>query len=565
MTTVKGCWQAAATVLGASGVDAVFGLPGDDLDALAALTDAGVRFTLCRDQRNAVFMATGYAMTSGALGVAVVGKGPAVTNAATGLLEARSSAAGVVLLSAGTSAEHRGSGAFQELDQLSAIAPLVKWAARVEHPDRLAPMLRTAMRVARAGVPGPVYLELPDHLLSADIPLPGALAVVEPEMPSSVALATGSAALETWLRAERRVVLVGGGMRHRNEGRRVERLAEAFGAAVACTATGRGAVDETLQLYCGLSGLYTPEPTGPIWAEADCVLTLGSRLEETAVFGWPESIGTDVPVIQVNVDAAELSAEFAGPTVLADAGAVVDALLDEAPEWPAPEWAERVADIHRELRASHTETLAGLAREQRPRIAEVLAALDEVLPADRILVQENGLQDMWSYRFPVYACDGDAGSVVPSDQTSLGFGAAAAVGVRRAAPDRAVVALVGDGAFGMFAADLPTAVAEGGVLYVVLRNGGYGWLQAQLDQRERPVEHATFTDPERALAAAPELPGLRQFAVTGRESLRSEVAEAWKACESGSTAVLNVPVELADSMFGGERAGGDFPVLTAPE
>jgi len=560
--SVKGCWPAAARLLATAGVSAVFGLPGDDLDALAAVTEADIHFTLCRDQRNAVFMATGYAMQSGDLGVAVVGKGPAVTNTVTGLLEASRSAAPVLLISGGTSAQHVGSGAFQELDQLSLIRPLVKWAARVDHPSRLVPLLRRAMLVARGGTPGPVYVELPDHLLGEEIPLPAGS--IRAERPASVGLSADSSALAALHASQRPIVLVGGGMRHRNAGHLVERFAEAYGAAIMCTASGRGVVDESSPLFCGLAGLYTPEAVTPLWDDTDCVLAVGSRIEETASYGWPEAVGKEVPVIQVNVEPGEFSTEFAGPLVLGDAGVVLDAWLAKAVGRPS-DWADRISAVHQDLRAAHRDSLRTLRADNRLHIAEVLDALATVLPADRILVQENGLQDMWSYRFPVYACDGAAGSVVPSEQTSLGFGAAAAVGVKRAAPDRPVVAFVGDGAFALFDADLPTAVAEGGVLYVVLRNGGYGWLQSQLDGRERPVPGHAFVDPAMVVGVAPELPRLHQITVADKASLLADVTEAWKRCAEGQVVVVNVPVRMEDAMFGADKAGGDFPVLPGVE
>lgn len=562
MTTITGSWKAAAAVLRDAGVTTVFGLPGDDMDALEAVADAGIRFVLCRDQRNAVFMATGYAIQSGDLGVALIGKGPAVTNAVTGLLEASCSAAQVLLLSAGTAVERRGSGAFQELDQLSVIAPLVKWAARVDHPDRLVPQLRRAELVARNGH-GPVYLELPDHLLKAEIPLPPGAAGLE--TPAGVTVAAESPAWQALLAAKRPILLVGGGMRHRNRDRVVERFAEELGAAVACTASGRGTVDESAPLFCGLAGLYTPEPAARLWAETDCVVALGSRLEETAIFQWPERIGKDVPVIQVNVDAAHFATDFDGPKVLADAGAVLHAWRSLPGGSRNADWAATVHSVHAELHAAHEEQLRTLRRSPQLHIAEVLDALDAVLPPDRILVQENGLQDMWSYRFPLYSCAGGAGSVVPSEQTSLGFGAAAAVGVKRAAPDRPVVAFVGDGAFGLFAADLPTALAQdGGLLYVVLRNGGYGWLQAQVDQRDRSLPGYAFVDPAAVSAQAPNLPELRQVTAADKATLVSDVTEAWKLCEAGHVVVLNVPARLEDALFAGEAAGGDFPVVNGP-
>jgi acetolactate synthase-1/2/3 large subunit len=554
---VTGSWRAAAAVLRDAGVRTVFGLPGDDMDALAAIAGAGMKFVLCRDQRNAVFMATGYAMQSGDLGVALIGKGPAVTNALTGLLEASCSAAPMLLLAAGTAVERRGSGAFQELDQLSVVAPLVRWAARVDHPDRLVPLLRRADLVARTDH-GPVYVELPDHLLTAEIPMSRAGAP-ELETPAGVTVTAESPALRALHAAERPILLVGGGMRHRNRDRLVERVAERFGAAVVCTATGRGTVDESAPLFCGLAGLYTPDAVATLWAETDCVVALGSRLEETATFQWPARVGAEVPVVQVNTRAADLATDFGGPKVLADAGAVLRAWLDLPGGQGNARWAATVHAVHAELLAGRDAELRRLRAAPELHVAEVLAALAEVVPGDRILVQENGLQDMWSYRFPLYSCGADGGSVVPSEQTSLGFGAAAAVGVKLAAPDRPVVAFVGDGAFGMFAVDLPTALAQGvGILYVVLRNGGYGWLQTQLDQRDAPVPGYAFVDPAAVSLGAPALPGLRQV-TADKATLVSDVAEAWKLAAAGHVVVLNVPARLADAMFGGEAAGGDFP------
>src|SRR5207248_6907620 len=159
MTTYPGCWHAVVDFLEAAGADTVFGLPADDLVLLAAMQTSDLRLVLCRDQRNAAFMATGYALQSGRPGVCVIGKGPASTNVLTGVLEASCSRVPLVVLAAGTAAERRGSAAFQELDQLAFVRPLVKWAHRVDHPGRVVPAIQQAWAIASGGVPGPVYLE----------------------------------------------------------------------------------------------------------------------------------------------------------------------------------------------------------------------------------------------------------------------------------------------------------------------------------------------------------------------------------------------------------------------
>ncbi|MGA5821132.1 thiamine pyrophosphate-binding protein [Kitasatospora sp. NPDC094028] len=536
-------WSAIVDLLVANGVDTCFGLPGDDLELLRALDAAGLDLVPCRDQRNAMYMATGYALQSGRPAVCALGKGPAVTHAATGLLEARESGAPVLVLAAGGPERRRGSGGFQELDQVAVTAPLVRWAHRVGHPDRVVPATVTALTRAVGPPPGPVYLEIPDDVRTAEITVTGPPPTLpEPLLPDSVPVAPGRA-LAAIRRSRRPVLLVGGGMRHRNGGGVVERFAERLGAAVFTTASGRGAVDEHHPLFCGLAGLYAAAPARALWSSCDLVVSLAGRLEETVVDGgtpWPP-----VPVVQVNVDPAGLSAEFAGPRVLGDARHAVlgwSRALDEDGR-ATEQWGKRIADARTAMSLAVEAELARAAALPGIRIAELLAALDATSGELRVLVQENGLQDMWSYGFPFHV---GGGSVVPSEQTPLGFGAAAAIGVKRAAPDHEVTAFVGDGAFLAARADIAvTAAAHGGVLYVVLCNGGYGWLDAQRSRLGLDAERHPFTRPG-APPPAVDGPDLHYRVLRDKTALTGEIHAARKFCAQGGTAVLMVPVAPDD-------------------
>lgn len=433
-------WTAIVEVLNDAGVEVIFGLPDDDQRMLHAVTTGGVRFVICRDQRNALFAATGYAMTADKLGVAVVGRGPAVTNTLTGLLEARSSAVPLLLLASGTTARSLGTGAFQELDQVSVVRSLVAHAERVEHPGRVVAALRRAVLIASNGRAGPVYIEIPDHLLDVEVP-EGHAGL---EFDDGVGQPTATAAPRAWeiVRASMRpLILVGGGMRHRNRDRAVEHLAESLGAALTCTASGRGVLDEDHPQFLGLSGLYAAEASRPIWATTDCVVALGSRLEETATFGWPSAIGAEAPVVQVNIDVSDIATTFGGCGVSGDAGAVVQSWNTAAtltPSAPANRraWRATVCDARDRILATPRARACNTAARGRVDVRAVLRALQKEIPASRVLVQENGLQDMWSYFFPAYSCGTAGGSIVASEQTSLGFGAAGAIGVQVAAPDR---------------------------------------------------------------------------------------------------------------------------------
>lgn len=561
MSPYAGCWAAVVGFLGAAGVRTVFGLPADDLELLAALHGSDVRLVLCRDQRTAAFMATGYALQSGAPGVCVIGKGPAVTNAMTGVLEASSSAAPVLVLGAGTAVQDRGSGAFQELDQVALLRDLAKWAHRVDHPDRIAPALEKAWLLAGLGTPGPVYLEFPDHLLIAPVAVPRPWTVGAEVATGATAPAAGAAT--GLITASRRpLVVVGGGTRFRNAGRLVERFAERLGAPIFATASGRGVVGEDHELFLGLAGLYRPASAADLWSDADLVIALGSRLEETARFGWPTE---PPPVVQVNAAAEGFSTALAGPRVLGDVADVLAGWLPRLTGAVDPDRSARIGRVRRQAFAEAEERTARPALSPGTvRVAAVLASMDAVLPADRITVQENGLQDMWSYFFPHHVVRAAGGSVVPSEQTSLGFGAAASGGVAAAAPDRLVVALVGDGAFAMAGVDLETFVRERlGVLFVVLCNGGYGWLQSQLEQRGLAASGFRFADgPGAVTGAGPTGPGpvgLRTAVTAEVSELESELRAAAAHCRAGGVAVIRVPVDLGDVPPGIESLAGDFP------
>ncbi len=553
-------WTAIVDLLVANEVDTCFGLPGDDLELLRALDAAGLDLVPCRDQRNAMYMATGYALQSGRPAVCALGKGPAVTHAATGLLEARESGAPVLVLAAGVPERRRGSGGFQELDQVAVTAPLVRWAHRVGHPDRVVPATVTALTRAVGPPPGPVYLEIPDDVRTAEILVTGPQPTLPEPLPLEPMPATPGPALAAIRASRRPVVLVGGGMRHRNDGGAVEGFAERLGAALFTTASGRGAVDERHPLFCGVAGLYAAAPARELWSSCDLVVSLAGRLEETVVEGgtpWPP-----VPVVQVNVDPGGLSAEFPGPRVLGDARHAVlgwTRALDEdreAGHADATEvWADKIGFARKAMSLDVEAELARAAALPGIRIAELLAALDATAGEHHVLVQENGLQDMWSYCFPFHV---GGGSLVPSEQTPLGFGAAAAIGVKRAAPDHEVTAFIGDGAFLAARAEIAaTAPAHGGILYVVLCNGGYGWLDAQRARLGLDAERYPFTRP----GAPPPVvdgPDLHYRVLRDKATLTKELLAARQLCSQGGTAVLMVPV-VPDDIPPPLREGGVVP------
>lgn len=564
--TYENPWEAVVDYLDHIGVQEIFGLPSDDLGFLKSLEkQSTARMILCKDQRNAVFMAVGHAMESEKPGVCVVGKGPALTNALTGLLEAKSLASPLILIATGTRLNRLGTKSFQELDQLSLVQSLVKWSYRVDHPDRLCWALEKGALLAVNGTPGPVYIEIPEQLFEEKISRkkPWEALTVRRFLPDETSM---TQSLDRIRGSKRPLILLGGGMRKSKARNAIIHFTEQWGAGLFVTASGRGAVPEDHPLFCGLSGLYASEPICRLWEETDLVVVLGSRLEETATFGW-ERMNPKTTLIQVNIEPHDLSLEYPGMHMLGDGGLVVEGWLKKLKEEPLVQnqkWVKKITECRRELFQKAKECLKNARNNPSIHVAEILGAVDRIVAKDRILVQENGLQDMWSYFFPYYSCGAKGAAVLPSDQTSLGFGAAAVAGVKLAVKQRPVIAWVGDGAFNLFKSDLQTVVEQRiPVMYIVLKNGGYGWLQHQWEQQvDHSSEHSRFhfTDPPSDYFQwGRDHPQIEFLEITEKMKLEQTLEKAHQFQLKGKTVVVEILVQLRDIPPGMQEIEGDFP------
>ena len=554
MQAQQPAWDLIARYLEYIGTDVVFGIPSDDLGILRALRDRAVRMIVAKDQRNAVFMAAGYALIGKRLGVCAVGKGPALANAITGLLEAASLGAPVLLIGVGTGRDRVGTHAFQEADQIALVKPLVKWAYRVESAQRLSWAFEKAAFLAVNDCPGPVYIEIPEDLVEAvDAPPHGFTPpAVLRSMPSLPEL---DVAVEMLRGARQPLLLVGGGALNEPAGDgAVERLAECLGAAIFTTASGRGAVDEGHPLYAGVAGLYTAAALRELWREADAVVVLGSRMEETATLLM--DVAQPRLVVQVNKRIDHFSHLYYGPRLCGDCVATSRYFADELSRGREPggtEWTQRIGRLKREARRLRDDFIAEAGPSSRVRVADVLAGIESTMPSDGILVQENGLLDMWSYFHPYFSFKREQLSLVPSEQTSLGFGAAAAIGAKAAMPHRAVVAFVGDGAFNIFRSDLPTAADNGlPITYIVLNNGSFGWLEYQWRAGGMDGSPFQFSWDTQGCHDA-----VVRMEITAREEIEAMLRTAYRHNAEGRTVLVDVRIETLEVAPGVSDFYGD--------
>lgn len=465
--------EAIVRALIANGVDTVFGLPGAQtyplFDALDRLR-GDIRTYGVRHEQAAAYMALGYAKSTGRPGVYTVVPGPGVLNTGAALVTAWATNAPVLCITGQipSAAIGKRRGALHEIpDQLATLRGLTKWAARIERPEDVPEVMTEAFRVMLSGRPGPVAVEMSwDRLAELGAIEIGARAVPDaPPAPDGGAVAR---AAELLAKAERPLILLGGGAQH--AATEVLALVERLNAPVAAFRSGRGIVPEDHPL--SLSSYAASQ----LWPDTDVLIGIGTRLE-MPYMRWadPGTVVTVAPqspsLIRIDIDPEEMKRLVPQIGILADAADGARALHDALAARPA---SLRARDRIEQARAEAARRVEVV----KPHV-DYLRAIRAVLPRDGFFVEELCQAGFTSYfAFPVFE---PRTYVTPGFQGTLGFGFPTALGVKAAHPERAVVSISGDGGFMFGVQELATAVERGlGVIAIVFNNSAFGNVRRDL-------------------------------------------------------------------------------------
>lgn len=466
------------------GVDRVFCVPGESyLPVLDALYDArgAVDLVVCRQEGGAANMADAYGKLTGRPGICFVTRGPGATNASIGIHTAFQDSTPLVLFVGQVAREIKDREGFQEVDYTAMFAPLAKWVAEVNDPNRLPEYIHRAFQTALAGRPGPVVLSLPEDILSE---------IVRPDLDIGIAaarveMAPTSAQIERLsqlLGASRKpLMIVGGGGWSTETSRDVLAFAERQGIPVATSLRCQDYVSNSHPNHCGHLGIGADPALVAHVKEADLLLVLGARLGEMTTAGYemlrpPRLTQT---LVHIHADPEELGRVYqADLPIAATAGAAAAALAllhGEVAE-ARSSW---VATCH----ADYGKTLARPASSARLNMADAVARLKARMPAGTIVTNGAGNYAGWVHRY--WPFERFRSQLAPTSG-AMGYGVPAAVAAKLTFPDREVVAFAGDGCFLMNGQELATAAQyDAKILFVVVNNGMYGTIRMH-QEREFP-------------------------------------------------------------------------------
>ncbi|PSC68564.1 2-hydroxyacyl-lyase [Micractinium conductrix] len=480
------------------GVRHMFGVIGIPVTQLASAAQAcGIRFISCRNEQAAGYAAAAAGFLTGVPGVLLTVSGPGVVHGLAGLSNAQANCWPLVMISGSCEQAEVGKGAFQEMDQLAAVTPHVKWAGQAASLEDIPATLQRALQAAASGRPGAAYLDIPSNILMSALPDAAAAAAAEavaaPLRALRPAPATSDvAAAAALLRgAQRPLLVVGkGAALGRAEGA-LQQLVEAAGLPFLATAMGRGVVPDD-------SPLCANAARSMALGKADVAVVVGARLNWQLHFGEAPRWGSGVKFILVDPEPSEQEdVSKAALTLRADAGAAAAALLqalraaagaDAAPLVPgAAAWAaalqERADGARAKLAAKMQRTTFPLDYHTTLRVVR-----DEInrLPLPPIVVAE-GANTMDQARVLIEPATLPRSRLDAGTHGTMGVGLGYAIAAAVTQPERNVVAVEGDSAFGFSGMEVETICRYNlPVCVLVMNNGGiYGG-----DRREAALREA---------------------------------------------------------------------------
>ncbi len=470
---VKTTGQFYAKTLEAYGITHVFIVPAIFHQAMAAMEETSIKRVTTHHEMSAAYMADGYARAGRKPGIAM-GQAVGAGNLAAGLRDAYQTCSPVIAISGGPQPDSRYRYFYQVVEDFPMFTPVTKFNAMVQRPDRLPDLLRQAFRVATSGAPGPVHLELPGRL-GEQVAAEGEFEVIAEEqfsrypayrIAADPKLIEEAVALLT--KAERPVIVVGGGVTASDARAELVALAEKLSIPVATSLNGKENIPDNHPLSLGNVGSYGRRAAAKIVEEADVVFFAGSRAGGMTTANWKlPKPGTTI--IQLDIDAAELGRNYPIKVgILGDAKLAL-AQMVEAVEKPVsrPAWVAHAQETLGKWRAEVAPQMASDAAPIRPE--RICKEITDFLPENAVLLSDTGHAAIWTGTM--------VGLNKPGQRYircagTLGWAFPATLGAKCALPDSPVMCFTGDGGLMYHLAELETAARAGINAVILVNNNG---------------------------------------------------------------------------------------------
>jgi acetolactate synthase-1/2/3 large subunit len=548
VVTISGS-AAVLEALIAEGVDTIFGYPGGAImpiyDALYDYKDR-VKHILVRHEQGGIHAAQGYARTSGEVGVVFATSGPGATNLVTGLADAQIDSTPVVCITGQVFAHLLGTDAFQETDVINITTPVTKWNYQVTDATEIPSVLAKAFYIARSGRPGPVLIDITknaqlqlfeyqgyegcNHIRSYR-PKP----IVRKEYVEQAAAVINA--------AEKPFVLFGQGVILGKAEQEFKAFLEKSGIPAAWTILGMSAIPTDHPQAVGMLGMHGNYGPNVLTNECDVLIAVGMRFDDR-VTGRLDKYAKQAKIIHLDIDPAEIDKNVKTTVpVWGDCKETLPLLTGLLEQKVYPQWLQRFKDFQQKEEEKVIQEELNPTGEVMT-MGEVIKELNELTKGDAVIVTDVGQHQMVACRYAKF--NQSKSNITSGGLGTMGFALPAAIGAKYGAPERTVVAIIGDGGFQMTLQELGTIMQFKPNVKIIILNNQFLGMVRQWQQlfHEKRYSFVDITSPDFVQVAKGF--GIPGNSISRRESLKSALKEM---LEHSGAYLLEVMVGKENNVF----------------
>ncbi|NNK87327.1 MAG: biosynthetic-type acetolactate synthase large subunit [Flavobacteriaceae bacterium] len=540
--------EAVVKCLLAEGVDVVYGYPGGAImpvyDELFNYQDK-LHHVLTRHEQGATHAAQGYARISGRVGVAIATSGPGATNLITGIADAQIDSTPIVCITGQVYSHLLGSDAFQETDIVGISTPVTKWNHQITSAEEIPEVIAKAFYIAKSGRPGPVLIDITKNAQLEEVdfsyepckrvrsykPAPN----VDPFKVAEAARLINS--------AKKPLIVWGQGVILGQAEKELKTLVEKAGIPAAWTILGASALPTEHPLNVGMVGMHGNYAPNVLTNSCDLLIAIGMRFDDR-VTGRLNSYAKQAKVIHFEIDPAEVDKNVKTDlAVLGDARESLTMLLPHIEKNTHDSWLREFEKLHKVEQEKIIDHDLNPTKDALT-MGEVIKFINENTDGDAAIVSDVGQHQMIACRYAKF--NKTKSNITSGGLGTMGFALPAAIGAKMGAPERDVVAIVGDGGYQMNIQELGTIFQTKVPIKIVVLNNNYlgmvrQWQQLFFDKRYASTE---LSNPDFVGIAKGYYIDAKR--VTKREELAAAVSEMMK---SKDAYFLEVVVEKEDNVF----------------
>jgi len=533
----------------AEGTEVIFGYPGGAImpiyDALYDYKEK-LNHILVRHEQGGIHAGQGFARTSGKVGVVFATSGPGATNLVTGLADAMIDSTPLVCITGQVFAHLLGTDAFQETDVINITTPVTKWNYQVTDATEIPEVLSKAFYIARSGRPGPVLIDITKNAQIQKFDYSGYtpcnhIRSYRPKPLIRNEYIEKAAALIN--QAKKPFVLWGQGVILGEAELEFKAFVEKSGIPSAWTILGAGAIPTDHPLNVGMLGMHGNYGPNVLTNECDVMIAIGMRFDDR-VTGRLDKYAKQAKIIHLDIDPSEIDKNVQTTVpVWGDCKETLPALTALIQQKTYPEWLQKFRDFEqKEIEAVIKDELNPASGELT--MGEVISHLNELTHGEAIIVTDVGQHQMVACRYA--KLNKTRSNITSGGLGTMGFALPAAIGAKFGAPERTVVAVIGDGGFQMTLQELGTIMQSNIDIKILILNNRFLGMVRQWQELFNQHRYS-FVDIESpdfvALAAA--------YRIKGKSiSERGEISSSLKEMlEHKGSFLLEVMVTKENNVF----------------